>query len=99
MAFTPLNCERPLARPIRTRPYRLANILSPNLGALANAYRPPAPFFRVPFQFMRVFAILAAVALIAGCGSKSSSMEDLTTRDIVLPRGQVVRVEAMIDAK
>lgn len=47
---------------------------------------------------MRYVCVLAAMLLV-GCGSKPSSMEDLGTRDVVLPGGQIVRVETMIDTK
>jgi uncharacterized membrane protein (UPF0127 family) len=48
---------------------------------------------------MRILLIIAASALLAGCGSKPASMEDLGTRDVVLPGGQTIRVETMIDTK
>lgn len=49
---------------------------------------------------MRIRTILAALVLLAGCDSKPpTSMADLRTRDVVLPRGQVIRVETMMDAK
>ncbi|MGI8743384.1 MAG: DUF192 domain-containing protein [Bryobacteraceae bacterium] len=47
---------------------------------------------------MRILAALALLPLF-GCGSKPSSMEDLSTRDVTLPGGQVLRVETMLDAK
>ena len=48
---------------------------------------------------MRIPIIVAALASLVGCGSKPASMGDIGTRDVVLPRGQVIRVETMIDTK
>ena len=48
---------------------------------------------------MRFLALLTSLAFLSGCGSKPSSLEDLGNRDITLPRGQVIRVETMMDPK
>ena len=48
---------------------------------------------------MRILALAASLAFLSGCGSKPSSHEDLGNRDITLPRGQVIRVETMMDPK
>src|SRR6266404_8705509 len=74
-------------------------MISANAGTEAFADMISVRPFRVPFQCMRFFVILSALALLLGCGSKSASMEDLGNRDVVLPHGQVIRVETMIDAK
>jgi uncharacterized protein len=38
----------------------------------------------------------AMLAVLSACGQKTSTMEDFETRPIILPDGQVVRVEVMI---
>ena len=48
---------------------------------------------------MRILALAASLAFLSGCGEKPSSLEDLGNRDITLPRGQVIRVETMMDPK
>ena len=48
---------------------------------------------------MRILTLAASLAFLYGCGSKPSSLEDLGNRDITLPRGQVIRVETMMDPK
>src|SRR5947209_17068234 len=40
-----------------------------------------------------------AWALSNGCGSKPTSLEDLGTRDLTLPGGQIIRVQTMMDPK
>lgn len=55
--------------------------------------------FPLPFQFMRILAVLAMLAYLSGCGSKPASLEDLGNRDLTLPGGQVIRVETMMDPK
>ena len=48
---------------------------------------------------MRFAFFLVAAAILAGCGDKSSVQDDLTSIDLTLPGGQVVKAEPMIDPK
>lgn len=48
---------------------------------------------------MRLFGPIALLALLCGCSEKPATFEDVNTRDITLPGGQVLRVETMLDAK
>ena len=47
---------------------------------------------------MRSFAIAAILIGLAACGDKPATMEDLNTRDVTLPVGQVIKAESMVDA-
>ncbi len=40
---------------------------------------------------------LAALLLLAACGTKPTTVEDFPTRPVTLPGGQVIRAETMID--
>lgn len=48
---------------------------------------------------MRILLLCCAAALLAGCGEKASTSDDLNTIDLTLPDGNVIRVETMIDPK
>ncbi len=52
-----------------------------------------------PASRMQSCPTLLALLMLTACGGKQSSMEDLTTRDITLPGGQVLRVETAVDAR
>jgi len=43
------------------------------------------------------YALLAALLLLACCGTKPDTVEDFHTQPATLPGGQVLRVETMID--
>ena len=47
-------------------------------------------------RFILLCAAAAALCLLASCGSAQSSYADLTSRDVRLPNGQVIRAETMI---
>ncbi len=48
---------------------------------------------------MRSFALLAAALVLAGCGEKPTTIEDLHTSDLTLPGGKVIRIETMVDTR
>ena len=47
-------------------------------------------------RFILLCAAAAALCLLASCGSAQSRYADLTSRDVRLPNGQVIRAETMI---
>jgi hypothetical protein len=47
---------------------------------------------------MRCFALVVVLAVLSACGDKPATMEDLNTRDVTLPGGQVIQAESMVDA-
>jgi uncharacterized membrane protein (UPF0127 family) len=50
------------------------------------------------FWFKRSFAPIVVLAALSACGDKPATMEDLHTRDVTLPGGQVIQAESMVDA-
>jgi uncharacterized protein len=42
-------------------------------------------------------SLLLAALLLASCGTKPTTVEDFPTRPVILPGGQVIRAETMID--
>lgn len=48
---------------------------------------------------MRILVAVMLLACLSACRSKPASIEDLTTRDVTLPGGQVLRVDTMLDAR
>ena len=47
---------------------------------------------------MRSLLLLCLAAFLAGC-SKTSSMEDLITREVTLPGGQIIKAETAVDTR
>jgi uncharacterized membrane protein (UPF0127 family) len=47
---------------------------------------------------MRSFPLLIVLVTLTACGDKPATMEDLNTRDVTLPGGQVIQAESMVDA-
>jgi uncharacterized membrane protein (UPF0127 family) len=43
------------------------------------------------------YALLVLVLLLIDCGEKQSAVDDFHTREVTLPRGQVIKAETMID--
>ena len=48
---------------------------------------------------MKLLALICTASLLAGCGSKSSPVEDLLTREVILPGGQIIRAETAVDTR
>jgi uncharacterized membrane protein (UPF0127 family) len=48
---------------------------------------------------MRLSGIFCLALLLTGCGSKTSPVEDLLTRQIILPGGQEIRAETAVDTR
>jgi len=48
---------------------------------------------------MRFVLLILAAALLAGCGEKAATEDDLNTIELTLPNGHTIRVETMIDNK
>ena len=48
---------------------------------------------------MRWLILFCPAFLIVGCASKTSPIEDLLTRDITLPGGQVIKAESAVDTR
>jgi uncharacterized membrane protein (UPF0127 family) len=48
---------------------------------------------------MRYFALMAGLALLCSCGNgdKTATVDDLNTRDVKLPGGQILQVETVMD--
>jgi uncharacterized protein len=48
---------------------------------------------------MRRLLLFGLVLLLAGCVSKTSPIEDLLTRDVTLPGGQIIKAESAVDTR
>jgi uncharacterized membrane protein (UPF0127 family) len=48
---------------------------------------------------MRSLVLIYPVLFLAGCGSKTSPMEDLLTREVTLPGGHIIRAETAVDTR
>jgi uncharacterized membrane protein (UPF0127 family) len=48
---------------------------------------------------MRIFVPVLVLAVLCGCGDKPATVEDLNTRDVTLPGGQVIHVETAMDTQ
>jgi uncharacterized membrane protein (UPF0127 family) len=48
---------------------------------------------------MRQLLLFGLVLLLAGCASKTSPIEDLLTRDVTLPGGQIIKAESAVDTR
>jgi uncharacterized membrane protein (UPF0127 family) len=48
---------------------------------------------------MRRLVLFALVLLLVGCASKTSPIEDLLTRDVTLPGGQIIKAESAVDTR
>jgi uncharacterized membrane protein (UPF0127 family) len=48
---------------------------------------------------MRALVLVCLVISLIGCGSRSSPMEDLRTRDVTLPGGHVIKAESAVDTR
>lgn len=44
------------------------------------------------------FSVLLLIVFLCACASEKTKVEDLHTRDVMLPNGQAIRVESMFDA-
>jgi uncharacterized membrane protein (UPF0127 family) len=48
---------------------------------------------------MRALLLFCLGISLVGCGSKSSPMEDLRTREVILPGGHVIKAESAVDTR
>src|SRR5579864_8499031 len=48
---------------------------------------------------MRSLLLLCLALLLASCGSKTSPIEDIMTRDVTLPGGQIIKAETAVDTR
>ena len=48
---------------------------------------------------MRWFLLLCSALALAGCGSKAPVLEELMTRDVTLPGGQIIKAELAVDTR
>jgi uncharacterized protein len=48
---------------------------------------------------MRALLLFCLVISLVGCGSKSSPMEDLRMREVILPGGHVIKAESAVDTR
>jgi uncharacterized protein len=48
---------------------------------------------------MRALLLFCLGISLVGCGSKNSPMEDLRTREVILPGGHVIRAESAVDTR
>jgi len=48
---------------------------------------------------MRSFVLFYAALSLAGCGPTTSPIEDLLTREVTLPGGQIIKAETAVDTR
>jgi uncharacterized membrane protein (UPF0127 family) len=48
---------------------------------------------------MRLLVLICLVLLLGGCSSRTSPIEDLLTRDVTLPGGQIIKAESAVDTR
>ncbi len=48
---------------------------------------------------MRAFLLFCLGISLVGCGSKNSPIEDLRTRELILPGGHMIKAESVVDTR